>query len=906
MATTAALVNLRSELANARSRLQELISAYDQISISIENIRTQIQTVADQSTSVTDVQALEQARDTIQSSLQVLQSAQARQAQLENDVTAQQLVISGLESEITQLESQINNIQQQSSTQTAADAVNPPASALSQNTGTVTTSSEPLSDDEADRLQSLDIPVPEAPPPGFVSVDDIGSEIDNTESILNSAPTPVVSENPLHSLASYTYGISLHVLSLDDYKTTLNNPGSVRITKNIISSASRYSEQRVAEFQDDFYFDNLDIKTVIGLGYNSPATNAITLRFKILEPYGLTLINRLVDLSRSLDVKNYLEQPYLLEINFFGYDDSSESRKLPELTKFIPIKLIRIGIKASARGSEYDIEAIPYGQISQLESMQAIKANFEVTAKTVGEFFDKSLTTDSSIAVTATVDSQVQDDQLRTSLQQQGAAAATDGFDEGAEVDVTVVENQLNNLNSQPTPTVTVNSFAGAYNLWMTQEASHGYMEIPDQIEFEISNEIAAATISDPAKLNPKSAGAALSVKNTDTTDTGNSPDTQNSTPKQGPDFTRSIVSINAGTSITTVLNNLIINSSYITDQMIGAETDKQTGDTLTDLLSNSGGTGVKWFKIIPIVEILGFDKLRNTYAKKVKYYVRTYIHYNNNDPRAPKSLPPGAVKQYDYIYTGNNNDIIDFNIEFNALYATVINVSRSKTEILNQSGGASHNRSFTTLEPQPSGSVQPNQNIYISGSQNSLTAGAADDADKILARGYADSIYTNAQGDMINVRLKIVGDPDYIKQDEFLYNPGNLGLDYNGQYLPGAGNSLNMDSSELFCEIKFRSPVDIDEGTGMMRQDNTQNTSYSTSYFSGFYKIITVENSFSRGKFTQVLDLVRYFNQPGDSPGSGSISADSDRGVSEPTNEISLEDDLQNYEQVSDTGLED
>jgi hypothetical protein len=277
----------------------------------------------------------------------------------------------------------------------------------------------------------------------------------------------------------------------------------------------------------------------------------------------------------------------------------------------------------------------------------------------------------------------------------------------------------------------------------------------------------------------------------------------------------------------------------------------------------------VRWFKIVPVIELLGFDSIRNKYAKKITYFVRAFTHYNNSDPRVPKSIPQGAVKQYDYMYTGNNTEVIDFRIEFNTLAYTLINVSRSKTEVLNQSGGANRNNVYSQQSPQPSGSFQPNQQDYVSGTQHSMVSGAHESSEKSLARGYADSIYSNSGGDMISVKLKILGDPDFIKQDEFLYHPGAIGVGYNSQFLPGAGNSLNMDSGEIFCEVRFRSPVDMDEGTGMMRQDGA----YSTSYFSGIYKVISVENDFSRGQFTQTLNLIRYPNQPEDAPTSGQVN---------------------------------
>ena len=52
---------------------------------------------------------------------------------------------------------------------------------------------------------------------------------------------------------------------------------------------------------------------------------------------------------------------------------------------------------------------------------------------------------------------------------------------------------------------------------------------------------------------------------------------------------------------------------------------------------------------------------------------------------------------------------------------------------------------------------------------------------------------------------------------------------------------------------------MDFDPVKGLAVYD-----SVDQSVFSGVYKIITVENEFSRGQFTQSLNLIRLFDQPG------------------------------------------
>ena len=56
---------------------------------------------------------------------------------------------------------------------------------------------------------------------------------------------------------------------------------------------------------------------------------------------------------------------------------------------------------------------------------------------------------------------------------------------------------------------------------------------------------------------------------------------------------------------------------------------------------------------------------------------------------------------------------------------------------------------------------------------------------------------------------------------------------------------------------MDFKFPTDINERKGVMDFQSLENVQ-----FNGLYKVVQVESIFDRGKFTQVLDLVRYNNQ--------------------------------------------
>ena len=87
------------------------------------------------------------------------------------------------------------------------------------------------------------------------------------EDAVKNTPIP----NVLHQYASYTYGLSLHLLTADEFNKIVDK-GEYTATKVLIASAGRYNNTpgptqftRSPYFKEDFYFDGFDLDTVIGL-----------------------------------------------------------------------------------------------------------------------------------------------------------------------------------------------------------------------------------------------------------------------------------------------------------------------------------------------------------------------------------------------------------------------------------------------------------------------------------------------------------------------------------------------------------------------------------------------------------------------------------------------------------------
>jgi len=159
------------------------------------------------------------------------------------------------------------------------------------------------------------------------------------ESVPTTKTTSILPvNNVLHNYSSFTYRLSIHALTIDDYNDLVSQKTKRYRAKNvIIASAGQYGSNFVRNklFTEDFYFGNLSVDTIISLNAGKRGTNAVAIDFDIIEPYGITLIDRIIALAKQLGISNYLELPYLLQIDFIGYTDDGSAEVVPNQTKSI-------------------------------------------------------------------------------------------------------------------------------------------------------------------------------------------------------------------------------------------------------------------------------------------------------------------------------------------------------------------------------------------------------------------------------------------------------------------------------------------------------------------------------------------------------------------------------------------
>ena len=587
-------------------------------------------------------------------------------------------------------------------------------------------------------------------------------------------------DNPLDSYTNYTYGITLYAAPTKEY-----TPGTVN-GEVIIASGGR-REGRSSLFKEDFYFENFKIESIIGLNAKSRSSNVITAEFTIVEPYGMTLMDRILALANQLGVQNWYEMLFTLQVDFYGNnDDGSQSNPIEGATKYFQVGLIGCDIKVGIRGAEYKFTAIPFSHQAYQQTVGTVPAKFEAIGEKVGEIF------------------------------------ADDGK----------------------------GSFAKALNDYYKDQVDKGHYEQADVYKFEIDSAIADATIVSNKENEVKSSPMPGDESPT-------SKEQALSATKSGQPIplvlSKQRVPVNAGTSIIDFINLIVRSSTYVEKQM------KPGG--------GAGSGQINWFKIIPEITYGDFDTKRNTHKKTITYHVIPYVLYNTKYTDAPLGQPTSWSKEYNWIYTGSNQQILDFSVDFNTMFYTMMTSNREKLlkGEVKQDGGEDTKKEEEEKgsgKPPGAGTSSPLRKHVVAG--NTPISGVQqgkNDVAKTASNDFYNSLMSSSRGDMINVNLKIAGDPEFVKQDDIYYGPR-----------AGSGDSLNMDTEEVYVKIFFKTPTDMKQEDGKMDFET-----YPSSVFSGIYRVIRVETVLERGQFIQNLDCIRLFGE--DEAAGGGSSADERAG---------------------------
>jgi hypothetical protein len=252
--------------------------------------------------------------------------------------------------------------------------------------------------------------------------------------------------NQLDQYASYTYALSWYLLTPQQYTdfqagvknssrwSLLMQSGGAAPSQTAgqdlyadnaaASAATAFVGGRSQFFPYDYYMDDLEITTLIPLGGTGLCHSATDIRFKVVEPNGISLINNLyqavntlykqpqpstsgptnnTNATTSIQNPNYPMAHYCMVIHFYGYDQQGNlvapavgsyspngvpAKNDPQavIEKYYPFVIANLKYRMANKQIEYEVTGKPQAHFYNLGTDRgSIPFNFNIAGSTVGQ-----------------------------------------------------------------------------------------------------------------------------------------------------------------------------------------------------------------------------------------------------------------------------------------------------------------------------------------------------------------------------------------------------------------------------------------------------------------------------------------------------------------------------------------
>lgn len=654
--------------------------------------------------------------------------------------------------------------------------------------------------------------------------------------------------NPLFNYATYDYVLGIACLTdkqlADPDNTYMKNVKLPLICKS--ANADPGNRVKTAFGSFDFFVDNLEINSTIGLE-KSNNTNMLKMSFTVTEPYSMGMFMlALQQAAWDAGHDNYLMAPFLLTIDFRGNSESGQMSLVPNTSRKIPFLFRQTEMTVTEKGAVYQCECIPTNTPALSSKNAAMKTDVSIKGSTVQEVLqtgEKSLQ--------AVINSRLQ--QLK----------ADDLVPYPDEVLILFPDKK----ESAPDPKssgeaekksgATTATFAGeitaediAKQLKVTRSASNKTL-----IQAEAAcNALGKASLGyDESRKGDAPFGKDSNVYDSKTK--------VNVRANNRPDPKVNDYRFAQNSNIINAINQVLLTSNYVKTAL---------GE------SNVKSDGMRtWWRIdtkVYNITTKANNKKTGTKPRLIVYEIVPYeVHVSKTAP--PNTKAPGfdelkkqAVKEYNYIYTGKNTDILSFNLNFKVGFTAVMGEAKlARTQDVKRTGSASGTdaEKIANNQPLPEGKdpartpgATPTAVNYVETKNvtDNKGGGGLEDAATRAARMFHSSITSGS--DMLNLELKIIGDPYYIAQS----GTGNYRAKEVSKNL-NADGTVNYQNGEVDILVNFKTPVDINQSTGLYDFGKTSKMA-GVVQWSGLYHLLNVNSSFKDGQFTQTLIANRRSNQ--------------------------------------------
>ena len=639
--------------------------------------------------------------------------------------------------------------------------------------------------------------------------------------------------NPLFDYASYDYILGIGCLS----SAEANNPDTTYMTGGkielICKSANADPENRVdtpyGKF--DFFVDDLKLDIQIGLE-NNLNSNVTDISFQVTEPYSMGMFTIAMQyLAAKKGHKNWRDAPWLLTMEFRGNTESGKILSIPKTFRAIPFNIKNINMRVKETGAIYNIEAMPTSQATLSDAASKLANDVSIAGASVLQLLqtgEKSLQValnKRAALLVANNSAAVPDEYIITFPKTLASKTPAISEDAGA---TTASREAINKLIG-------------------VTKGKNGYEQNVDDV-----NEIGSAILN----FNKANAGTPTVGAPVDTYDTESKTFFKG---KLTADPKSSDFKFNQSQDIPNAINQVIMKSVFPNKALDEKNVDSKgfrkwwridCQKFIIPTESNLPITGVA--PLVYVYRVVPYD----VHASKM-------ITVNTKGPGFYE-LAKQTVKEYNYIYTGKNVDIINFDIYFeNGFFTSMAADFLNKgadTVTVDQVGDTSTpdpNKEIvaplgTGNPPEQKLGVMPGIVRFLKILTNTdQKGGSGPDTPAVrAARIFHDAVTRSSTSSMTTLEMEIIGDPYFIAHSGM----GN----WTGQSTTNSTNllddgSINWQNGEVDILVNFRTPIDINQATGLY-QFAPPTSSAPLISWSGLYHVTNVVCRFQKGQFKQTL----------------------------------------------------
>ena len=688
-------------------------------------------------------------------------------------------------------------------------------------------------------------------------------------------------ENKLSKFASYNYVFTFGPLT----NTEINYPDNTYRANGpsiVILKSGGTQDSQVRTYYEkelgittEYFIDNVQIDSIIAPTPQTKQTNATNLNFTVTEPYSMGLFLQTLQLAAlQAGHKNYIEAPYLLTVEFFGWDDNGRPVSIPQSKRMFPMKLTNTTFNVTEGGSVYTVDAIPWHEQAFSDEVQRLDEDINIKGENLLDFLQTGPESLATLLNSRQLELEQSDnrsaDQYVIMFPNERSSSNSSMLGELIEEAGATTAGEVREITDERRTEIfeTLSGIQGG--------------QIPDDFDAELSSILGIVvrrsaigeSIRDYAESTNNTNGIGVSSIVRSYLDSGeqyfgrpafvedeNNPGVFNRGNITISDNGRR-VSFKQGTRIQEVIEEMVLLSEY------GRQ-------FVTQPVDENGNKD--WFRIeADVYNVTDSPNVDRT-GRSPRVFVYKVVPYTVNSsrinsPTAPtpniSNLQRQALKQYDYIYTGANDDIINFDIQVDAAFFTAIQSDYGQLSLDSQTSGSS-SLADPGADNQPGQNPGNNANRSVSGTAGTETStgpnsganagGVRNYPENQIARAFNDAI-VNSPVDLITADIEIWGDPYYIADSGM----GNYSAAEVAQAMNlTSDGTMDYQSGEVDILINFKTPVDIGEN-GYMSFPGLGTKPVGA--FSGLYQVIYVFNKFVGGKFTQEMKTVRRRNQEIDS----------------------------------------